>query len=245
MLIELAQARRLLERSLEGSEEAAAELAERWHEIVASCIADPALRAALRDLLLPLQATAEELEGAHWVSCILAAPHEDPFVAIEPASRSGIEGRMSGITDNFQLHMLLMDDFPGGGGGGLFRRGRRISKPAAAVARGAGPQQIDEIVVGAWNPYVYSALEDGGLPDPDDYTGSKHLWIWNEGTPQDIPRLGGHRVILLGPPSYERHWPATRVFGPLEATLDARVLSDEEVGSWLERIEAAAAESRQ
>ena len=50
---------------------------------------------------------------------------------------------MSGIVENFQLDTLLMDEFP--------RDAPRVSKDAVAVARGSGPQQIDETVTGVWN----------------------------------------------------------------------------------------------
>ena len=53
---------------------------------------------------------------------------EEPYVAIEPATRTGIVGRMSGIVENFQLNTLLMDEFP--------RDEPRVSKEAVAVARG-------------------------------------------------------------------------------------------------------------
>ena len=149
---------------------------------------------------------------------------------------------MSGVVDNFQLHMLLMDEFPSPGGI-LGRRRRRISRSAAAVARGEGPQQTDEDVVGAWNPYAYAAYSGGSLPDPEDVE-SRDLWIWNEGVPADIPVFRDRRVVLLGPPSYERHWTAQRTFDPLPATLDARALSRDEVQEWLAAIEAENERSR-
>lgn len=233
--------REMLVAAAGGDEAARAQLAESWHVIVALCCTDPEARAEIAVARPHAEATAEEVEGASWVALVLGVLHEEPFVAIEPATRIGIAGRMSGIVDNFQLHTLLMDALP------LPRRRfgrrapRRVSESAAATARGDGPQETDETVVGAWNPYVYAAFAGGSLPAKEDYQAARHLFIWNEGTPADIPSLDGRRVILLGEPSYVREWPSARVFGPLRASLDARALGDDDVGRWLERCAAAAA----
>ena len=247
MLIDPDAARALLQAVLGGDPAAREELGARWTEITSLVLSDASASAALRDLRMPLLAfddgEAEEsdaAEGAYWIGMCLAVPHQEPFVAIEPETARGIAGRMSGIGDNFQLHVLLMEAFPGGERRGLFGRSRpRVSEKAAAIARGKGPQAADEHVTGAWNPYIYAAYRDGRLPDAGDWD-SRHLWIWNEGTIADIPQVDGHRVILLGPPSYSRGWMAQRLFD-VRATLDARELSGSEVSDWLRRIEAAAA----
>ena len=110
---------------------------------------------------------------------MLTVLDEEPYVAIEPATRTGIVGRMSGIVENFQLNTLLMDEFP--------RDEPRVSKAAVAVARGNGPQQIDETVTGVWNLYSYGALLPGGeLAEATDRAYAD-TWIWNEGMPADIP----------------------------------------------------------
>jgi hypothetical protein len=218
--------RRLITAAVDGEPHAQAELARQWAEIVALCCVDPSARLALDDLADRVETL--DVEGADWIGLVLRVLHEEPFVAIEPATRAGIAGRMSGIVDNFQLHTLLMASMPG--------PGRRVSASAASIARGEGEQQSDETIVGAWNLYVHEAFRDGTLPSAGDPQAIRHLFIWNEGTPADIPVLDGHRVILLGEPSYERVWESARTFPHLPATLDARELSDDEVSSWLERL---------
>ena len=147
---------------------------------------------------------------------MLSVLDEEPYVAIEPATRTGIVGRMSGIVENFQLNTLLMDEFP--------RDEPRVSKAAVEVARGNGPQQIDEDVTGVWNLFTFGALTaDGTLPDPKDVAYSD-TWIWNEGMPADIPALDGHRVILLDAAPEPRTWPAQRMFLKLPARLTADLL---------------------
>jgi hypothetical protein len=200
-----------------------------WPDIIELCSVDPSARAALADLQDSVAALGEEHEGAHWIGIILAVLHDEPFVAIEPDTQTGIIGRMSGVVDNFQLHTLLMEDVPG--------KARRVSPSAAAIARGLGPQTSDETIVGAWNLYTFRGLRGGSLPEADD-TGASDVWIWNEGTPSDIPLLDGHRVILLGPPGYERSWAAQRTFPNLPATLNATPLEASEVDEWLTRAEA-------
>jgi hypothetical protein len=224
-------AREVLEAATAGDSTARAELARSWAEIVALCCVDPEARAALRDLRDPVAALGEEgIEGADWIALVLGVLHEEPFVAIDVAARTGITGRMSGIVDNFQLHTLLMDAFPE----------TQVSEAAVRVARGEGEQQIAENVTGAWNLWIAAALSDRGeLPPKEAIQEFMDLLIWNEGTPADIPPLDGHRVILLGEPSYERFWDASRAFPHLPATLDARPLSEDEVTKWLARCSHA------
>jgi hypothetical protein len=220
-----------------GRRPSALEAWQRLHEIWPGAIAllsvDPPARAEASEL----EEVAEKIEEVHeaggWLRAMLTVLDEEPYVAIEPATRTGIVGRMSGIVENFQLNTLLMDEFP--------RDEPRVSKQAVAVARGNGPQQIDETVTGVWNLYSYGALLPGGeLAEATDRTYAD-TWIWNEGMPADIPVLDGHRVILLGPASSERSWPAQRMFLKLPARMTAELLSEPELDAWLETIEAAAA----
>lgn len=209
-------------------------LAAVWPGAIALFSVDSIARAQAQDLS-PL---AEQLEGVHeaagWVRAMLSVLYNEPFVAIEPATKTAIAGRMSGIVENFQLNILLMDAFPGDD--------ERVTPAAVTVARGEGPQQIEEQVSGRWNLYSYAALQPGAeLPDASDHAFSE-TWIWNEGMPADIPQLNGHRVILLGPAPYPRSWQAQRMFLKLPAGLEAEVLDDEAVDEWLIRIEKAAGE---
>lgn len=223
-----------------GRRPAAAIAWQRLHEVWPGAIAlfsvDPEARAEAQDLA-PIAERIEDVhEAAGWLRAMLTVLHDEPYVAIEPETRAGIVGRMSGIVENFQLNTLLMDEFP--------RDEPRVSKAAVAVARGDGPQQIDETVTGVWNMFTYEALQPGGtLPDAADIS-LNHTWIWNEGMPADIPVLDGHRVILLGPAAYSRQWKAQRMFLKLPARLTADLLGEKQLADWLAKIEAAAANKR-
>jgi hypothetical protein len=223
-----------------GRRPAAAQAWQRLHEIWPGAIAlfsvDPEARAEAQDLV-PIAERIEDVhEAAGWLRAMLRVLHDEPYVAIEPETRLGIVGRMSGIVENFQLNTLLMDEFP--------RDEPRVSKAAVAVARGDGPQQIDETVTGIWNLFTFAALQPGGaLPEPADLA-FRHTWIWNEGMPTDIPTVDGHRVILLGPAAYARSWQAQRMFLKLPARLTAELLDEDALVGWLAKIEDAAVASR-
>jgi hypothetical protein len=210
--------------------EASAWLEQSWHGVLDLLAREPDSRRLLAGFRKQLESRGDEDEWAYWIALMLGVLHDEPFVALEPATRRGIAGRMSGVAENFQLQMLLMDAFPRG-------LRRRLSKRAAAIARGEGPQASGESVVGAWDLATYRALESGSLPELD--VDQADRWIWGEGIPSDIPTVDGHRVILLGKPSYERTWGAQRMFEQLPASLDAHELSRDEVDEWLAKIAAA------
>jgi hypothetical protein len=243
-LSEYAAGKWLGRRANEALERAAAEMSEAseawqrlqvvWPGAIALLSLDPQGRAEASDL----QPLAHELldlhEAAGWLAAMLGVLHEEPFVALEPDTGIGIAGRMSGVVDNFQLNVLLMDALPWTGK-------RRISRTALAVASGDGPQQSKETVVATWELYSYAVLDpDGRLPDEPD----PETLIWDEGMPADIPVVDGHRVIVLRPAPAERSWRAQRMFASLRASLTREVLDEAAVAGWLARVGAAAATTR-
>ncbi len=163
--------------------------------------------------------------------CVIAARgllRDEPFVVIEPHTGLGIVGQMSGVADNYQLHMLLLDAFPNP------TAATRISQSHAQVARGEGPQQVPGNVTGAWNMYAATALAPGaGWPEP----GTQH-YIWNEGIPADIPVIDGHRCIVLGPPPYVRGFTACRLFDIPASLGSVRTLDRDSVEAWVSRASA-------
>jgi hypothetical protein len=220
-------------------EEAAAweALEQLWRPAIAVFSTSSRWRATARGLRQPAARIAEYHEAGHWLQLMLAVLDDEPILVIEPERRLGMLGRMSGVVDNFQLHVLLMDVFPKSG---IFRR-RRVPARVAEIARGKGPQQTDDVVTGKWNLYTWKAVRpDLSLPAPDGFGGSDN-WIWGEGVPDDIPVFEGHRVILLGPPSYVRTWRSQRMFSRLRASVEpTRTLRGDEATEWLRRMTSAA-----
>jgi hypothetical protein len=207
-----------------------------WRPGIAVYSVSDLARLAARKVREPAKRIAEFHEAGHWLQLILSVLDDEPIVVIEPQTGLGIVGRIFGVVDNFQLHTLLMETFPSTG---VFAT--RVPRMFADVARGIGPQEIEDgVVTGFWNLYTYRALQSNGqLPESNDFSSSSH-WVWNEGLPEDIPVLDGHRVVLLGPPSIERSWRAMRMFERLPADLKIeRKLSAAEVSSWQQKMLAA------
>lgn len=207
-----------------------------WRPAIAAYAMSDMARLAAGGLRPLAQKIAAFHQGGHWLNIMLGVLHEEPILVLEPATGLGIAARISGIADNFQLHTLLMEAFPSSG----IRAGTRVSRLAGEIARGIGPQQAEETITGFWNLYNWQAVQaNGELPPADDFTHSS-VWIWNEGSPTDIPQFEGQRVVLLGPPSLERSWNAMRIFETLPANLKVeKNLSSDEVRGWLQKFTAA------
>ncbi len=226
-----AQAFEELSRSQPLARDAWNQLGALWPACVAVYSRDVAARVRARAFLPVLEPLANRHEGAHWLQKLLPVLDQEPLLVIDPEKQVGITARMSGVSDNFQLHTLLMDVFPRG-----WIEGRRVSQQAVDVATGVGPQQTAETITGRWNLYQPPALSaTGKLPSVKDDS-SAH-WVWGEGIPADIAIVQGHRVVLLGPPSYARTWPSVRLFSGLRASLDEVIVLDKAgVREWIRRL---------
>ncbi|CAL9356750.1 hypothetical protein SUDANB105_00582 [Streptomyces sp. enrichment culture] len=166
------------------------------------------LRARLLRALRAVQETTEyDVKGLAYALLVL---DDEPLVVLHRPTGTGYAMRMSGIGDNFQLHTLLADVLVGGG----HVPGRAPSAQEAAVCRDA-PGQV--LTTGSFN-----LVTPGGE------------WVWNEGTPSDIPVVDGVRLLVLDPPPYERSWPAGRYFPGMTGDLVLeRVLDAAETRAWL------------
>ena len=207
-----------------------------WRPAIAVFSVSAEARAAARPLWDWAAKLSDYHNGGYWLELMLRVLDNEPILAIEPQTNLGILGRISGIVDNFQLHVFLMDKFPQSGS---FAR-RCVSQQVADVAYGDGPQQTEDTVIGVWNMYAWEAIESGlTLPDARDFS-SSDFWIWGEGTPQDIPVFDGRRAVLLGSASYRRSWRSQRMFANLRANLEIeRELTEDEIYGWLQRMVAA------
>ena len=179
---------------------------------------------SLAELAAPL---AERHEGAYFLETMLNVLDKEPILVLEPARKRGFIGTISGIADNAQLHALLMAHYPDAA--------RKFPRKALAIFDGSGPQIGEFAVESDWNLYAYRALDkDGQIKD--DLADSAH-WLWNEDAPIAIPKWEGYRVVVLGPSSYARSWPAQRLFAPLRASVDVdRELSEDEAAEWVGRL---------
>ncbi|MFJ5121578.1 hypothetical protein [Kitasatospora sp. NPDC088548] len=161
--------------------------------------------------------------GRHDLKCLVHLARtldDEPLLVLDRPTGTGYLLRMDGLSDNFQLHTLLADVLIGGG----HLPGTRPDPEVVALCRTEVPDGRRLTAFGSFN-----------LVAPD---GS---WIWNEGTPDDIPVVDGVRTLVLDPQPYERSWSAGRFIQQVPGDLRLeRVLTPAEAGARL----AGAAEAR-
>jgi hypothetical protein len=173
-------------------------------------------------LIAAVEATAELIDGAHWLLGLLLVVDDEKIVVLHRASGRGYEMTIGGIGDNFQLHTLLAAHL--------------IGDPARGLVEGTPPDPI-WVAAASNSPDLQPEGGIRGQFNLVDFTGA---WIWNEGRPLDIPKLDGVRVIVLDPEPYRRSWNTGRVY-PLmypTVTLD-RQLSEVEAAGWLAKVSPA------
>ncbi|MFF0416047.1 hypothetical protein ACFYUY_37150 [Kitasatospora sp. NPDC004745] len=157
-----------------------------------------------------------EFKGLAHLALVL---DDEPLLVLHRPTGAGFLLRMDGLSDTFQLHTLLADVLVGGG----HLPGPRPDPEVAALARTAVLDGRRVIATGAFN-----------LVAPD---GS---WLWNEGTPSDVPVVDGVRTLVLDPLPYERSWSAGRFIQELPGDLRLeRVLPPAEAARLLARTAPA------
>ena len=193
-----------------------------WEMAAVAMLSYKQVRSTLRDRA-ELLALADRVGRSGDLRCLryaLKVLDGESLIALHRETRTGYLLRMTGIADNFQLHTLLAGALvvPG------HVPGRAPSAREIAVCRDV------EVALSERPP----AVGTFNLVSPD---GS---WIWNEGTPSDIPVVDGVRLLVLDPPPYERAWPAGRFFPRMRADLVLeRVLSPEEADACFARVSEA------
>lgn len=174
-----------------------------------------------------------------FLASMLQVLDDETIVVIHVAQRRGYEVHIGGLADNFQLHTLLAGALIGPSEDGLLA-GDAPAERALAECRDAPVSDSGgESITGAFNLWNWPALQsDGQLPE--EQTEHSDDWIFNEGCPADIASFEGHRIVLLGPPPYQRSWRAGRAFQGMAAELNVeRILTDSEVADWIARLKVA------
>lgn len=188
-------------------------------------------RPQLLEVIEPLEADHADVE---WLGRILRVLDDEPLVVIHPEQRRGYRVVISGLADNFQLHTLLADSLIGPVEDGLLSGER----PETAAVLAASSGLVDDRIVlarGHFNLWAWTGLQpDGRLPD--GINGHEH-WLWNEAFPCDIPQLDETRIVLLGPPPYERVWRAGRAFVNMAGSVELQEqFTTEATDAWLHRM---------
>jgi len=186
---------------------------------------------------------ADELNLAALRMLLQILEHE-MIVVLHPETEQGYLISIDGITDNYQLHILLSDALIVEKKGILFSKGPRFGiqgkrppKEVVEVMQGDGPQCIETPSIGTWNLYHWTAVgEDGKLPENPE----AQDWIWNEGIPADILKLEGNRIVLLGEPKYFRSWKTCRSIDALKGKIEIqKVMTRSEVTDWMNHLAAS------
>lgn len=185
-----------------------------------------------------IESIAPESSVAGFLHDILNVLDDEEILVLHPGLQKGYWIKISGVSDNFQLHTLLADALIGDPLQGWLP-GEKPTPAVVAAARDAARSEGTTVTAtGLFNWISWRGLQSDGSLDPSQDS-SEH-WIWLEGKPADIPAFEGKRVILLAPPSYLRSWSAERRFRDLKPTVEVlKILSPEEVKSWLARIAGA------
>ena len=164
----------------------------------------------LREQISQLASTHREIET---LDALMNVLDDEEILVLRPGMRRGYRVRISGIADNFQLHLLLADALIGEPTKGLLP-GQRPDPRLVAAYKNAAPNPECCLAQGAFNLLNWEAVQpDGSLSSDLDH------WIWGEGVPADIHSFEGQRVILLTPPPYQRTWTVGRRFPDLIAEL--------------------------
>ncbi|KDN88068.1 hypothetical protein [Kitasatospora cheerisanensis] len=173
--------------------------------------------------LLPLCRELEVL-GRHDLKCLsyaLAVLDDEPVVVLHRPTGTGYQVRIGGIGDNFQLHTLLAHLLIGGG----HLPGTAPSADSVRLATDPAPADGTRSGIVATGSFTLLA-PDGGR-------------IWNEGLPDDIPEVDGHRLLVLDDPQYPHGWNADRFFPLLPGRAElVRVLPADETRDWFARTTA-------
>lgn len=189
-----------------------------------------------------LRRSLDELGGqyghAGFLWSMMQVLDDELIVVLHPAQGKGYRVRISGLGDNFQLHTLLADSLIGRFSD-RWLRGRRPDRAEVEAARNGPTREDGPPSRGSFNLWTWRGLKADGILR-DAMSCSAH-WIWNEGVPADIPPFEGTRIVLLGPPPYERSWTTGRKFPAMTGDLrvDKFLTTDEQRGI-LGRIAAAA-----
>lgn len=197
---------------------------EQWITAALAVLADAGVRASLgnRDgFLEAVRDLEDDRADLRSLSAALLLLDDEPVTVLHRPTMTGYRVRISGLGDNFQLHTLLAHVLIGGGH--VPGAAPRESWVAAATDAPLTAELAAEQVVGAFN----LVAPDGG-------------WIWNEGTPSDIPVVEGSRLLVLDPPPYERSWNNVRFFPMVPGSVRLeRVLGADEAATWFALVSEA------
>jgi len=155
--------------------------------------------------LSPVCPTARDLAD------LLVVPDDEVFLVLHPERRAGFRLVARGVVDVGQFHILMANALVGG---------QPMPERFVAACRDvnpATPAGVPMVAEARFQMYTPAALRpDGTLPAG---FGGCEYWLWPAMALATVPRIGGERVMLLGPPAYSATWDVTRRFPAMPAEL--------------------------
>lgn len=201
--------------TIEGDEDTLPELYFSYEQAAMACLSRSAqLRRELPQKTRLITSIWRYQERYGFLGKMLHVLDAEPLVVVHPASGRGFRFQMSGIADNFQLHLLLLDRLAALGTDGIVGD---VPSSEAVAAASDGEGNSTAMARSGWQLASFAGARCGAA-----FVDVAHnaCWIWNEGVPADIPLFEGERVILLGESSIARSWNAQRVFPGMLGRLD-------------------------
>jgi hypothetical protein len=173
---------------------------------------DPGRLRDLRRFGPELDALAEVNAAASTLRDVRDTMVGERVVLVDGASGRVFELEVGHVGSNFDLH----------------------EGASAALASSLGHRGVPG--TGTWNVYDWRAVAHD-VTRPADVP--RERWVWNEGRPAEIPKFEGVRVLVVGPPSYERTWNAGTAGRSVRLR---RELTAAEAAALLQRLGVAAGE---
>ncbi len=167
----------------------------------------PELLRAQADKVLRDAATSMSSSAAHFLPVLLDAEMAQTWTVHVPLENRVFEVTLDGVVSNFELHTLLAAALVPAG-----ITGEAPSPALLAYLEGHGPPPPDGYVAGVWNIYDHRAL---GQDVSAANKVSPDCWVWGEGRPAHVVSDSGQRVLVLGPPAYQRTWGVGRTFAAM------------------------------
>jgi len=194
--------------------------------MIAALTREPAERARLSGLREDAEPLVREHGTVQFFDMMLAAPSDESLLFVDQRTRRAFELKMDGVAVNFELHTLL--------GVALAQPlGLQPPDPASIAALFGELAAQAPHTVGMWNLYDHRALS---TLDAGEEVGLDK-WVWNEGRPEDIPKVDGTRLVVAGAPPYERTWQTTRTFQALMPKVElVRELTPDEAAALLAQL---------
>jgi len=158
---------------------------------------------------------------AGWLYDLFRTERDSEWVVLCPVEKRGFLLRVDGASSNFNLNEIVSDVLISQGIPGT-------ANPPEVIAYLRGDIEKPRVssVVGSFNFYDYRAVS---ADVADASAVDTAYWVWNEGSTSDIPTLQGTKVLIVGPPAYQRSWNLGRQFSalPVSATLERELLQSE------------------